>query len=60
MNDAEKLAKIKEKLEPGIFPDEKTDPQGYWMEVQTRCDNATDVICDHDLFHKQLLEIIND
>lgn len=60
MTDAEKLAEIKRKLDGIIFEDETDDDDGYWASIESHADNATDVICDWDRFHKKLLEIINE
>lgn len=56
--DKEKLDTILTRLQEAALPSEKTHQHTYWMEVECRCDNATDSICDYDEFIKQLIEYI--
>jgi hypothetical protein len=58
MNDSQKLAHVLTELKRVTLPDRITKPQEYWNAVEVRCDNATDEICEIDIFHKQLIQVI--
>lgn len=60
MTAEQKLQHVLSELKRVAFPDQQTNPSDYWMEVEVRCDNATDEICDTDVFHKNLIKFIEE
>lgn len=58
LNDSQKLQHVLSELERVAFPDEVSNPKGYWDAVECDCDNVTDVICDNDQFIKNLIQYI--
>ena len=52
------LDHVLDELRRVSFPDENTDPEGYWNMVECETDNATDAICDSDQFVKNLIDFI--
>ena len=58
MTNDQKLDHVLSELKRVAFPDELTDPDGYWNMVEVYGDNSTDSACDTDLFIKNLIEFI--
>jgi len=56
--DKEKLKEVLKRLKTAAVPNEQEHYREYWLEIETRCDNATDAVCDYDQFIKQLIEYI--
>lgn len=60
--DTEKLAHVLSELKRVAIPGSVNDAgdSDYWMEIQVRCDNATDEMVDADVFHKNLIKFIEE
>ena len=54
----QKLDHVLKELKRVAFPDEGSDPEAYWNDVEVSRDNATDYICDMDIFIKNLITYI--
>ena len=58
MNDTQKLQHVLSELKRVALPDEQTNPQEYWNQVEWMANNATDTACDLDIFIKNLIKYI--
>lgn len=60
MTKEEKLAHVLSEFKRIQFPDSETHSDEYWMEVEVRCDNATDHICDMDVWVGMMIKYIEE
>jgi len=58
MTNDQKLVWIWSELNEMKFADELAEPEEFWMDVESRCDNATDVIYEYDKMVKRMIDII--
>ena len=58
MTSDQKLVKIWTELNEMKFADELAEPEEFWMDIESRCDNATDVIYDMDAWVKKTIDLI--
>ena len=54
----DKLDHVLDQLKIMALPDEKSDPDQYWMMVEVAGDNSTDYTCDMDEAIKELIDFI--